>query len=125
MNLRIVLPQFSAAIDDVIVVKWHKSVGDSVAYGDVLCDVEVQEVKRLRRSISALSRRRDEPVYGKLDVRVPYRMTSLDSGVVVSIAAADGAQVSVGEVMAALKAEGDGEGEARTVVNLLEAGAEA
>lgn len=121
MRLRVVLNRFSPAIDEAEVLSWHKGVGDSVAYGEPLCDLMVREVTRMRRPISALSKKKEELKYGKVPVQVPYRLTSLDSGVLVTVSAEPGTVVSVGDCLAVLDdGAGDGEGDGRSVVNLLE-----
>lgn len=121
MRLRVVLPRFSPAIEGVMLDTWHKTPGESVAYGDALCDVVVQEVTKMRRPLSALSKKKESPTYATLDVSVRYRVTSLDSGILGTQSVAEGGSVAVGETMAVIEAgEGDGEADARSVVNLVE-----
>lgn len=121
MRLRVVLPRFSPAIEGVVMYAWHKSPGDQVAYGDHLCDVVVEEITKMRRPISALAKKKESPTYGTLDVSVRYRLTSLDSGQLESLSVQPGGAVAVGEVMAVIEAEGgEGEADARSVVNLVD-----
>jgi pyruvate/2-oxoglutarate dehydrogenase complex dihydrolipoamide acyltransferase (E2) component len=120
MKLVVRLPRFSPAVDAVAVTAWGKVPGDLVDYGDFLCDVVVQEVTRMRRPLSALSKKGGTR-YAKIGVQVRYRITALDAGVLSSISVQEGTRVPVGEELAVLES-GDaiGEAAARVVVNRIE-----
>ena len=123
MKLSIEFPPISPAIEAGTVAKWHKAVGDEISYGDDLFDIAVEEVTRMRRSLSARVRKPSKAKYRKLsDVSVMYRVTSMDSGRLTNIEALEGTPIAVGDVVAHLDV-GGGDGEstasARTSFNLV------
>ncbi len=123
MKLSIEFPPISPAIEAGTVAKWHKAVGDEVSYGDDLFDIAIEEVTRMRRSLSARVRKPSKAKYRKLsDVSVMYRVTSMDSGRLTNIEALEGTAIAVGDVVAHLDV-GGGDGEstasARTSFNLV------
>lgn len=128
MKLSIEFPQISPAIEGGTVSHWHKRVGDQVSYGDDLFDIAIEEVTRMRRRLGAKVRKPSKAKYRKLsDIRVIYRVTSMDTGTLSDIAAPEGTPITVGDVVAHLDT-GDGSEStavARTTFNLVPAGTEA
>ena len=43
MSQSILMPKLGNTVESVIIVAWHKGIGDSVAMGDVLCEVETDK----------------------------------------------------------------------------------
>ncbi len=126
MKLSIEFPPISPAIESGTVAKWHKQVGEAVAYGDDLFDIAIEEVTRMRRSLSARVKKPSKAKYRKLsDVSVMYRVTSMDSGTLSHIDAPEGASIAVGDVVAQLDVGGsDGDASARTSFNLVNQGSD-
>jgi hypothetical protein len=110
------------------VVKWHRQVGDSFAYGDSLCEIAVTEVERLHRQLSgrqALGTRKPKRnrVRTMSGILVVYVVTSMETGTISKIVAEEGEEVSRGDLLALLDTGDDhGTGHAsnpaRVVVNL-------
>ena len=73
-TIDVLLPQFGMGMSEGEILKWHKSVGDQVAKGDILLEVEAE----------------------KANVEVP----SAYSGTVVEILAQEGEVVEVRTVIA-------------------------
>lgn len=122
MKLSIEFPAISPAIEAGKVAVWHKQVGEDVAYGDDLFDIAIDEVTRMRRSLSARVRKPSKAKYRKLsDVSVMYRVTSMDSGTLSEISAPEGTSIAVGDVVAHLEVAGESESTAlaRTTFNLV------
>ena len=122
MKLSIEFPAIGPAIEAGKVAVWHKQVGDEIAYGDDLFDIAIEEVTRMRRSLSARVRKPSKAKYRKLsDISVLYRVTSMDSGTLAQIAAPAGTPIAVGDVVGHIEVAGDGESSAlaRTTFNLV------
>ena len=128
MLMRIQLPRFSPAMAGGTLVDWMRGEGEPVRYGDDLCEIAVENVKRLRRTASARmslkTLNRKARFMDKSDLLVSYVVTSADEGTLRRIEARPGDFVSVGDTLAYLDVAGDApEGEdpalvARVVVNL-------
>jgi len=43
MATRIVVPDAGQTTDELLLAKWHVSVGDEVEVGDFLCDIETDK----------------------------------------------------------------------------------
>jgi len=128
MKLSIEFPPISPAIEAGTVVKWHKAVGDDVSYGDDLFDIAIEEVTRMRRSLSARVRKPSKAKYRKLsDISVLYRVTSMDSGTLSDVNAPEGTPIAVGDVVGHLDSGGndsEATAQARTTFNLVASGSE-
>lgn len=128
MKLSVEFPRISPAIEAGTIAKWHKTVGDEVAYGDDLFDIAIEEVTRMRRRLGARMRKPAKAKYRKLsDISVLYRVTSMDGGTLSEIAAPEGTSIEVGDAVAHIDTGGDDSAAtavARTTFNLLSAPAE-
>jgi pyruvate/2-oxoglutarate dehydrogenase complex dihydrolipoamide acyltransferase (E2) component len=104
--LRIELPPLSADMTTGRIDRWHKDVGDDVAYGDELLDLIVEEFTRVARSYSArksvLQRRKGARIDKRRAARVRFRVIALDEGVLRRIDAVRGASVEQGDPLALL-----------------------
>ena len=43
MAKEIVMPKLGNSVESVIIVEWRKNVGDTIAVGDVICEVETDK----------------------------------------------------------------------------------
>jgi hypothetical protein len=111
--LKLALPHIERDVDKVTVVRWFKSEGDEVEYGDDIVDLEVQSIRRLMRDHDAnriLGRRRSRAKPGKvefwnMDVSISVRVTSADFGTMLETYAAAGDVLEQGDLMAVLSTE--------------------
>ena len=81
MPIEITMPRLSDTMEAGTVVKWNVKVGDTVASGDVLADIETD--------------------------KATMELQAFDDGTVAKLAAQEGEQISVGSVIAILAAEGE------------------
>ena len=44
LRLEVKLPRYGTSMEEATIVEWAKNVGDQVAVGDVLCQVETEKV---------------------------------------------------------------------------------
>ncbi len=113
MILKVQVPAADAAFRSGVVAKWHKQEGDTVLFGDDLCDVAIDQFMALQRtkraallgSASKLRRRRIKDAYDLRDGRgvVHMRLTSAEGGVVLGkIIIAEGGRVDIGGVVGIL-----------------------
>lgn len=86
MPIEITMPRLSDTMEAGTVVKWNVKVGDTVASGDVLADIETD--------------------------KATMELQAFDDGTVAKLAAQEGEQISVGSVIAILAAEGESVDEA-------------
>lgn len=80
IRLEVKLPRFGTAMEEGTIVDWFKQIGDDVAKGDVLCQIETEKVAADFES----------PVAGRL----------------VEIVAGPGSVAEVGSVLCRLEADG-------------------
>lgn len=144
MLLKLSVPVGDAAFEAGFVAKWHKSEGDTIGFGDDICDISIDEFMALQRtkratllgSTSKWRQRRIKDGYDRREGRglVTIRITSSESGVKVGrIFVPVGGRIKIGTVIAALTG-GDEElsspdlaaveaaREARVIVNHPDAG---
>lgn len=114
MILRLVLPPSDAdkSIRHFSVLKWHKLEGDTVAYGEALCDVWADEGHRLyrpRRPDRVLSflGKRSSTRYLTKTRNLLLRIISSDVGVLRQVYTQAGATVEVGGLLALLTTDED------------------
>jgi hypothetical protein len=113
MILKLILPvpEADRSIRRVSVLKWHKSEGDTVTYGDALCDVWVEEGQRLYRGawrpdrVLGFLAKRSASRYIRSPKNVGLCITSSDVGVLRAICAREGTKVEVGGLLAMLTTE--------------------
>ena len=43
MASEIILPKFASSVEECLIMKWNKKVGDKVDIDDVLCEVEIDK----------------------------------------------------------------------------------
>ncbi len=112
MILRIEVPG-DTAFRSGFVSAWHKSEGDTVAFGDDICDVAIDEFVALQRSkraalLSSTSRRQKRKVKDGYSDRVGrgvahVRITSAEDGLILGrILVPEGERVEIGGVVGLL-----------------------
>ena len=111
--LTVELPNLGPAVEGASISTWHKQPGETVAYGDDLCDVTVEQVTRMRRRLNpkdTVDRKAKRATFkrGK-DVRVHYRIVSVDVGTLTAITAPVGTEVRVGDPIASITVAGEEE----------------
>jgi pyruvate/2-oxoglutarate dehydrogenase complex dihydrolipoamide acyltransferase (E2) component len=97
---RLELPTLSAGAHTLEVTRWHKEVGDDVAFGDLLCELNVLEKRVLGRGPAAGLRTR--PVVG-----LEYLIRSSDTGIIRELTAPVGTNVTPGDLLALLSTNAD------------------
>ena len=80
MAMQIEMPKLSDTMTEGTVVKWHKSVGDSIEIGDVIAEIETD--------------------------KATMEMEAFDDGVITNITVQEGGKAVVGSVIAVLDGEG-------------------
>ena len=104
MILRVDLPRLSAAMEGGTLIRWHKNVGDTVAFGEDLCDIQVEEVRRITRRLGPLAAVRGKVKTGyrttKGGVAVRFRLSSMEQGVLAKILAPVGSRLESGTSLA-------------------------
>lgn len=116
--MRLEMPAADRMLKRGTVASWLKAEGDTVTYGDDLCEILAKEVTVLKRmnSPSLLARfgrkgrSEHETFYrnrGGSYRRYRMRMTSSDRGVLRSIAVAEGSDFSVGDTLAVFSTTAD------------------
>ena len=81
MPIEITMPRLSDTMESGTVVKWNVKVGDTVASGDVLADIETD--------------------------KATMELQAFDDGTVAKLAAEEGSEVTVGSVIAVLAESGE------------------
>ena len=81
MPIEITMPRLSDTMEQGTVVSWHVKVGDSVASGDVIADIETD--------------------------KATMELQSFDDGTMAKLAVGEGEQVDVGTIIAVLAEEGE------------------
>lgn len=107
MILRLDLPDSDASLRGGSVTRWHKKEGDTFAFGDVICEIAVDDFAVLRRTARAtlLSGKRRKKLKGDLERRkgkvyLEMAVTAADGGIVRKILVNAGEPAEVGDTMA-------------------------
>ena len=130
MILRLTLPQLAAAVTHGVVAAWHKEIGDRISFGDDICDVDVGEIARMRRRLTAHASSRERRAgrtkfRTRSDVLIRYRITSAEDCTLTEVKAPVGKQVRTGDTLAMMESGGGAAAPgsqvvgARVVVNLV------
>lgn len=94
--VRLELPFLVSGAEEVIVTKWHKSVGETFEMGDPLCDVTVQSGRAMVRVNAASKLLEDDRSNGRrpnmrtVRLKVGFRLTSAESIQLSEVIADDG-----------------------------------
>ena len=81
MAIQIQMPKLSDTMTEGTVVKWHKSVGDSIEIGDVVAEIETD--------------------------KATMEMEAFDDGTITDIKVQEGGKAEIGAVLAVLDGDGD------------------
>ena len=112
------LPAPPGGVPTLEIERWHKRVGDTVAFGDLLCELKVLEKQNLRRWLAedapkpSLFQRvlgyTHQPRHRSVQViGLSYLLRASDTGILRKTVAPLGSVVSPGDVLAVLTSEGD------------------
>lgn len=112
MLLKLLLPPVDSSVDKAAVVRWYKDVGDEVAYGDHLVDVEVRRIKRMKRDLDPkkiLKARRGrgegDDAYWTTDIEMLVRVVSADFGTLRRTCVQIGELLDPGDLLAVFVSE--------------------
>jgi pyruvate/2-oxoglutarate dehydrogenase complex dihydrolipoamide acyltransferase (E2) component len=138
MTLKLVLPFLERGVEWARITVWHKRAGDHVGYGDVVCDVVVEEVVRHSQppegGLAQLFDAPPSPLYQIRHRGLAFRLALVasDAGWMRRICVPEGETSKVGDVLALVtsrKDEDDAPGDEaaaastfRVVANVGEAG---
>ena len=84
MSIEVTMPRLSDTMEAGTIIKWNVGVGDEVAAGDVLADIETD--------------------------KATMEMQAFDDGVIAGLLVDEGRQVPVGTTIAVLAEEGESSG---------------
>ncbi len=84
MAVEVILPKWGLTMEDGTVVTWYKSVGDAVAEGEVLAEIETEKVETDLES----------PCSGILARILVEEDNTVDVGTVLAIIAGDEAEAT-------------------------------
>jgi len=139
MILKVTIPAADAAFRGGFIIAWHKREGDTIEFGDDLCDVAIDEFMSLQRTkratlLGSTSKKRTRRVKDAYDLRegrgqVTVRLTSAEHGVLLGkVIVPEGGRVEIGSLVALMSgSDGDVSGDiesapdARIAVNLPDA----
>ncbi len=118
MIMRLEMPMIDASLLSGRLVRWRKMEGEEFSFGDILCEISLEEFAALRgnKSATALSgrgrwgrsgRSRVEVREGK--VRLDVAVSTADSGRVRKLVAAEGEVVQVGALLAVVSTSDHGD----------------
>jgi len=96
MATQIEMPKLSDTMSEGTVVKWHKSVGDSVDIGDVIAEIETD--------------------------KATMEMEAFDEGTITEIRVQEGGKAAIGDVLAVLDGDGEDSGDASPATSQPEEG---
>jgi hypothetical protein len=104
--IRLELPFLVSGAEEVIVTKWHKSVGEIVESGDPLCDVTVRSGRAMVR-VNAASKLLEgdrstgrRPNMRTVRLKVGFRLTSAESIQLSEVIAEDGQAIGKDRLLA-------------------------
>ena len=129
MLLKLLMPFHSRAFQEGRILKWHKSEGDPIDYGDDLFDLEVEELRHMRtwqsgkkqverltspEALARLLRAEEmlrqqvgppEAAYEMIEAHCVMRVTSSDTGILRRVCAKEGERRRVGDLLALVATE--------------------
>lgn len=116
MIMRLDMPNVDPSLRGGKVTRWLKQEGDTFGFGDVLCEVAVDEFAVLRRTARAtkLTGRRRRKLKSDLEIRegkvyLELAITSADQGVLRKILIDHGAPATIGDTLAVVSTMDHGE----------------
>lgn len=98
MATQIEMPKLSDTMSEGTVVKWHKSVGDSVDIGDVIAEIETD--------------------------KATMEMEAFDEGTITEIRIQEGGKAAIGDVLAVLDGDGEDSGDGSPTTSQPQEGVE-
>jgi hypothetical protein len=110
MLMQLVVPRTDRAIQAYSMFRWLKAPGDTVSYGDDICELKVAAMVRMKRSTNPgfvlkkmLAPKADIGQHG--DVKVIIRLTASDTGVLRQTLVSEGSPVKIGDTVAWLSTD--------------------
>lgn len=112
MLLKLEMPFVNPIIEEGIVESWHVQPGDSVAFGDVLCEIRIEQAVGIKRRIMAYQlmpgrKKQKENERGTKPVNALVSVKASDSGILRKIEREPGTDVKVGETLALFSTSAD------------------
>ncbi len=113
MITKLEVPAVDGAMQGGKVLRWHKREGDTIAFGEDICELAIDEFAVLRRTARAtlLTRRRRDKLKSDLETRegvyFEVVVTSSDTGVLRKIVAEEGVRIGVGDLLAVATTDAD------------------
>ena len=105
--MRVEMPAVDASLRSGRVVRWHKTEGDEIGFGEPICDVAIEEFAVLRRTARAtlLTGRRRKKLKSDLETRegkvyLEVAITSSDAGVMQKHIVDVGETIEIGQTVA-------------------------
>ena len=107
MICRLEMPLIDPSLLGGTVLRWNKSVGESISFGDEICVVALDEFAAIRRTARAtlLAGRKRKKLKSDLEVRagkvfLEMAITSSDEGVLRRIVKDEGDKIMIGDTLA-------------------------
>lgn len=111
MLLNLEMPFVNPIIESGVVDKWHIAPGDTVSFGDPICDIRIEEALGIKRKIMAYQmlpgRKKSDETKMTKPVNALVNVKASDGGILRRIDIAVGDAVTVGDVMGLLSTEED------------------
>ncbi len=115
MITKLAVPVVDPSMQGGKVLRWHKHEGDTIGFGDEICELAVDEFAVLRRTARAtlLARGRRGKLRNDLEQRegvyFEVVVTSSDQGVLRKILAREGDRIAIGDLLAVVSSADHGD----------------
>lgn len=115
MITKLAVPVVDPSMQGGKVLRWHKGEGDTIGFGEEICELAVDEFAVLRRTARAtlLARGRRNKLKNDLEQRegvyFEVVVTSSDHGVLRKILAREGDRIAIGDLLAVVTTTDHGE----------------
>ena len=115
MIVKLTVPVVDPSMQGGKVLRWHKREGDTIGFGDEICDIAVDEFAVLRRTARAtlLARGRRGKLKSDLEQRegvyFEVALTSSDTGVLRKIVVEAGGRIVIGDLLGVVTTADHGE----------------
>ena len=100
MILKLEMPYYDRAVEKGSIIKWHKTEGDWINFGDDLFDIKVEEITKLKRVKEGQGKTTDMVKGTVSGLEFTIHVTSSDMGFLRKVHAAEGAERAIGDVVA-------------------------
>lgn len=117
MILKLEMPYFDRQVNRGSIIKWHKTEGDFIQYGDELFDIKVEEITKLKRVKEGQARTVDIVKGTLTGLEFTIRVISSDMGFLRKIEAQEGDVREIGDVVAAVSTSQDEDVDTNAIAN--------